>query len=125
MPVTNDGAKSQDFIQKARLFDSKQTKQAMAEIQEQIDLARAQEEHHLRTKMEQENVHNEYQPTLGESRNCFHKLNVTSQIATDEQEISMLNQLNSTLLADYEFLKEKGDDVRVYLDEKKYIPQKA
>lgn len=73
MPVTNDGSKSQDFIQKARLFDSKQTKQAMAEIQQQIDIARSQEEHHLRTKMamEQENAikHNEYRPNLGESRN--------------------------------------------------------
>lgn len=59
IPATNDGSKSQDFIQKARLFDSKQTKLAMTKIQEQIDIAKSQEEHQFKTKLalEQEKAH--------------------------------------------------------------------
>lgn len=65
---------------------------------------------------------------VGETRNSnfMPKLqNYLSQVSLDEQEQSMLSELNPKLLADYELLKEKGDDVRVYLDEKKYISQKA
>lgn len=46
------------------------------------------------------------------------------QTATDEQEREMLTQLNPQLLADYYMIKEKGDDVRVYTNERQFVPNK-
>ena len=46
------------------------------------------------------------------------------QADTDKHEREMLTQLNPQMLADYYLLKEKGDDVRVYMDEKRYLTNK-
>ena len=45
--------------------------------------------------------------------------------STDEQERNMLTALDPYLLADYFLLKEKGDDLRVYEEEKDFVPNKA
>jgi predicted transcriptional regulator len=45
--------------------------------------------------------------------------------STDEQERHMLTNLDHKLLNDYFLLKEKGDDLRVYEEEKEFVPNKA
>jgi hypothetical protein len=45
--------------------------------------------------------------------------------STDEQERHMLTNLENKLLNDYFLLKEKGDDLRVYEEEKEFVPNKA
>jgi hypothetical protein len=45
--------------------------------------------------------------------------------STDEQERHMLTNLDNKLLNDYFLLKEKGDDLRVYEEEKEFVPNKA
>lgn len=52
-------------------------------------------------------------------------LNNMKQIATDEQECSMLTNLDQKLLADYFLIKEKGDDVKVYAEERNFVPNKG
>lgn len=52
-------------------------------------------------------------------------LNRMKLASTDEQERHMLTNLNNKLLNDYFLLKEKGDDLRVYEEEKEFVPNKA
>ncbi len=52
-------------------------------------------------------------------------LNRMKLASTDEQERHMLTNLDNKLLNDYFLLKEKGDDLRVYEEEKEFVPNKA
>ena len=96
-------------------------------IQKQIDMARQKDEREQKKKelAKALNEFDELQPKNLSHVENYSFLNQIKQLNTELQERQMLTQLNEKGMQDYFLIKEKGDDVRVYTDEKDYVPFQA